>query len=112
MGRAEMHIAARTPQAGIATGSAWRDGHLVPAITGTNCYGADKCAMVQAFLARAGIDRDAAHIRFFSDHASDLPLFALCDEPVAVNPSPRLAAIAAARGWPVLDWRQAKARPP
>lgn len=92
----------------VATGSSWRDGHLVPAITGTNCYGADKCAMVQAFLARAGIARDAAHIRFFSDHASDLPLFDLCDEPVAVNPSPRLAAIAAARGWPVLDWRKPK----
>ena len=92
----------------VATGSSWKQGRLVPAIAGANCYGADKCAMVEAFMQRVGIARDTAHIRFFSDHASDLPLFELCDEPVAVNPSPKLAAIAASRGWPVLDWRKAK----
>lgn len=93
----------------VATASSWQGGHLIPAIAGANCYGADKCAMVQRFMARAGIAREAAHIRFYSDHASDLPLFDLCDDPVAVNPSPKLATIAAARGWPVLDWRKAKA---
>ena len=93
----------------VATASSWKDGRLVPAIGGRNCYGVDKCAMVRAFLDRAGIVREDAHIRFYSDHASDLPLFELCDEPVAVNPSPKLAAIAAARGWGVLDWRRNKA---
>lgn len=91
----------------IASPSCWKDGCLVPAIDGANCYGADKRHMVEDFLRRTGIDRGTAHIRFYSDHASDLPLFELCDEPVAVNPSPKMAAIAAARGWPVLDWRGA-----
>ncbi|MBA3940206.1 MAG: HAD-IB family hydrolase [Sphingopyxis sp.] len=90
----------------VASPSRWKGGCLVPAIDGANCYGADKRRMVEAFLHRAGIDRGAAHIRFYSDHASDLPLFELCDEPVAVNPSRKMAAIATARGWPVLDWRR------
>lgn len=93
----------------VATASSWKDGRLVPAIAGANCYGADKCTMVEAFMARAGIAREDAHIRFYSDHASDLPLFELSDEPVAVNPSPKLASIAATRGWPLLDWRKPKA---
>lgn len=93
----------------VATASSWRNSRLIPAIDGANCYGADKCAMVLGFMDRAGIAREDAHIRFYSDHISDLPLFELSDEPVAVNPSPKLATIAAARGWPLLDWRKAKA---
>ncbi len=90
----------------VATASSWRDGHLIPTSASTNCYGADKRRMVEAFLQRAGIAREAAHIRFYSDHASDLPMFELADEAVAVNPSARLRAIAGVRGWPVLDWRR------
>lgn len=90
----------------IASASSWQDGCLVPAIDGANCYGADKRQRLEAFMASAGIARDAAHIRFWSDHVSDLPLFELCDEPCAVNPSPKLRAVAAERGWPILDWRK------
>ncbi|ALH80033.1 HAD family hydrolase [Sphingopyxis macrogoltabida] len=88
----------------IASTSSWQDGCLVPAIDGANCYGADKRQRLEAFMESAGIARDAAHIRFWSDHVSDLPLFELCDEPCAVNPSPKLRAVAAERGWPILDW--------
>lgn len=89
----------------VATASTWRDGCLTPRIVSANCYGGDKRRMVEAFLDRAAITRDAAHIRFFSDDASDLPMFNLADDPVAVNPSAKLRTIAAQRGWPVLDWR-------
>ena len=90
----------------VATASTWRDGCLVPTIGSANCYGGDKRRLVEAFLGRAGIAREAAHIRFYSDHASDLPMFALADEAVAVNPSAKLRAIAGARGWAILDWRR------
>ncbi len=90
----------------VATASSWQDGRLTPAIASANCYGADKRALVEAFMDRADIARDAAHIRFYSDHASDLPMFELADEAVAVNPSAKMRALAAARGWPVLDWRR------
>lgn len=89
----------------IASGATWRDEALLPAITGDNCHGPAKLAMIRAHLDRAGIDRAAAHVRFYSDHASDLPCFQWADDPIAVNPSPKLRAIALARGWTVLDWR-------
>ena len=91
----------------VATASSWQGGCLVPAIGSANCYGPEKRAMVEAFLDRAGIARADAHIRFYSDHASDVPMFELADEAIAVNPSAKLRGIAAARGWPVLDWRRA-----
>lgn len=90
----------------VATASTWRDGCLVPAIGSANCYGGDKRCRVEAFLARASIVREAAHIRFYSDHASDLPMFELADEAIAVNPSAKLRTIATARDWPILDWRR------
>jgi len=45
-----------------------------------------------------------AHLRFYSDHSSDAPVFDWSDEPVAVNPHNRLAKLAKQRGWPVEDW--------
>jgi HAD superfamily hydrolase (TIGR01490 family) len=91
----------------VATGSSWQGGRLLAKIRGRNCYGAAKREMLEAFLSRAGVDRGRAHIRFYSDHASDLPTFEYSDEPIAVNPSKRLQAIARDRGWPILDWRGA-----
>src|SRR3546814_4920309 len=83
---------------------------LTPAIEGANCYGGDKKLRVEEFLTKAGIAREAAHIRFYSDHDSDLPIFEWADEPVAVNPSKALRTIPAARHWPVLDWRAGPCR--
>lgn len=88
----------------VATASSWRGDLLLPELGGTNCYGADKLRMLRAFMDSAGIDRAAAHIRFYSDHASDLPMFEFADEAFAVNPSPKLRKIAASRGWSLLDW--------
>ena len=60
--------------------------------------------MIAAWLAAQGIDRSAAHIRFYSDHVSDVPSFDWADEPVAVNPHAALRRVAAERGWPIVDW--------
>lgn len=90
----------------IATASTWRDGWLTPTIGSANCYGGDKRHRVEAFLDSADIARDRAHIRFYSDHVSDLPMLAFADEAVAVNPSAKLRQVAAARGWPIVDWRR------
>ncbi|MFS0737721.1 HAD-IB family phosphatase [Sphingomonas sp. 1P06PA] len=89
----------------IATASlAGLDGRLRPKIDGENCYGPAKLRMVQAWLEAQGIARSDAHIRFYSDHVSDAPVLEWADEGYAVHPSPALAALAATKGWPVMDW--------
>lgn len=89
----------------IATGSRHdADGRLVAEIAGANCYGAEKLAMIERWMAREGISRSAATIRFYSDHVSDVPTLAWADGAVAVNPHPPLRMTAEERGWRILDW--------
>jgi len=83
-------------------------GTVLSELQGANVYGRAKLAAVEAWLAAEGIARDAAHLRFYSDHASDRPCLAFADEGFAVNPHRRLRRMARAQGWPVLDWQ----RPP
>jgi HAD superfamily hydrolase (TIGR01490 family) len=78
------------------------DSRVHAKIDGANCYGPAKLAMIEEWLVAAGLTR--AHVRFYSDHASDAPVFDWSDEPVAVNPHDRLKRLAEARGWPVEDW--------
>ena len=79
-------------------------GRVVARIEGDNCYGDAKLAMIQAWLEREGLERDAVHIRFYSDHVSDSVVHHWSDEPVAANAHDRLAKVAKAEGWEVLDW--------
>jgi HAD superfamily hydrolase (TIGR01490 family) len=71
-------------------------------IDGENCYGPAKLRMVTDWLAKSGFER--GHVRFYSDHASDAPVFEWSDEAVAVNPHSRLRRLARQRGWTVEDW--------
>ena len=56
------------------------------------------------WVERSGLTGRHGHVRFYSDHASDAPVFEWSDEPVAVNPHAKLARLAAERGWRVEDW--------
>jgi HAD superfamily hydrolase (TIGR01490 family) len=87
------------------TGEEVADG-LTHRIAGANCYGPEKLRMIEAALAAQGIDRAAAHVSFYTDHVSDQHVCDWADAAYAVNPSPRMAALAHGRGWPVLDWRK------
>jgi HAD superfamily hydrolase (TIGR01490 family) len=71
-------------------------------IDGQNCYGPAKLTMIEQWLANSGLER--GHVRFYSDHASDAPVFEWADEAVAVNPHDRLKRLAAERNWRVEDW--------
>lgn len=104
-------IADRLGVADVVATEAVRDGDCVtPQLAGENCYGPAKRAALEAWLAQAG--GDAAVVHFTSDHHSDLPCFDLALETGGsvrcANPSPRLAAIAARRGWPVVHWGRIK----
>ena len=80
------------------------EGRIVARIDGKNCYGDVKLAMIQTWLEREGLAREAVHIRFYSDHVSDAPVHRFSDEPVATNAHDRLIKLAKAEGWEVLDW--------
>ena len=78
------------------------DGQVHAKIDGANCYGPAKLAMIEARLGANGVER--GHVRFYSDHASDAPVFDWSDEPVAVNPHDKLRRLATTRGWRIEDW--------
>jgi HAD superfamily hydrolase (TIGR01490 family) len=78
------------------------DSQVHAKIDGQNCYGPAKLTMIQEWLGKSGLSR--GHVRFYSDHASDAPVFEWADEAVAVNPHERLGKLAKVRGWAVEDW--------
>ncbi|HYN45231.1 MAG TPA: HAD-IB family phosphatase [Allosphingosinicella sp.] len=82
-----------------------RRGRTIATIDGRNCYGPGKLDMIEAWLQREGLDRDAVHIRFYSDHVSDAPVHHWADEAFAANAHARLIKVAEDEGWEVLDWR-------
>jgi len=80
-------------------------GALLAKIDAQNCYGTAKLEMVQAWMTRQGLAREDCHIRFYSDHVSDAPCLNWADEAFATNAHAPLIALAAQRGWAVLDLR-------
>jgi len=60
--------------------------------------------MVETYFEAQGLHRADLHVRFFSDHVSDRPMFEWADEPIAVNPSRKLRKLARQRGWPMVKW--------
>jgi HAD superfamily hydrolase (TIGR01490 family) len=55
-----------------------------------------------------GLEHDLAASTAYSDSHTDLPFLEAVGNPVAVNPDRALRRIAAARGWPVLEFRGAR----
>jgi HAD superfamily hydrolase (TIGR01490 family) len=89
----------------IATNSlSGLDDRVIAKVDGENCYGPAKLRMILAWMDREGIARDQAHIRFYSDHASDAPVLEWADEPYAVNAHDTLRRLAKQRGWAIVDW--------
>ncbi|MGL4540886.1 MAG: HAD family hydrolase [Polymorphobacter sp.] len=86
----------------IGTRAKVAEGVVLPQIDGENCYAGAKRAMVEDWLAAAGLA--GAPLRFYSDHPSDAPMFELADEAVAANPNRSLRALAQSRGWAIVDW--------
>ena len=65
-----------------------------------------KIARLDAWLAERGTA--LARFReswFYSDSRNDIPLLSRVTNAVAVNPDPTLAALAAPKGWPILQIR-------
>ena len=89
----------------VATGSTvGLNEELVARIEGENCYGPAKKRMLDIWLEAEELSGKHGHVRFYSDHVSDAPVFEWADEAVAVNPHGKLREMATKRGWAVEDW--------
>lgn len=66
-------------------------------------YGAGKVHWMQQWATTHAVN--LAQSYFYTDHISDRPLLETVAHPNAVNPDRHLAHLAAARGWPILQWR-------
>jgi HAD superfamily hydrolase (TIGR01490 family) len=78
-------------------------GRVTGRIRGTPAFREGKIRRVADWLAAQGRSlADFDRCTFYSDSTNDLPLLEHVSHPVATNPVPALAAIAAERGWPIL----------
>jgi len=75
------------------------EGRFTGKIIQPACYGPGKIHWAEEFARRH--DAKLAQAYFYTDSHSDRTLLELVGHPVAVNPDPRLKALAARRGWPV-----------
>ena len=79
-------------------------GAVTGRIKGTPCLREGKIVRVNEWLAGQGRRfEDFDEVVFYSDSTNDLPLLERVTCPVATNPGPGLAKIAAERGWTVLN---------
>jgi HAD superfamily hydrolase (TIGR01490 family) len=65
-------------------------------------HGAGKAVALRELAAAEDLDLDGSTA--YSDSYSDIPFLEAVGHPVAANPDRRLRRIAAARGWPVVEF--------
>jgi len=96
----------------IATEPEIAAGHFTGAIVGPPCMREGKIEHLDRWLAARGKRLgDFPQSWFYSDSINDLPLLERVTHPVAVDPDPRLDAVARRRGWRVLTLRAAPGAP-
>lgn len=81
------------------------DGWITGEIQGTPSFREGKVQRVADWLRARGLDWDDAEVTFYSDSMNDLPLLERVRDPVVTHGEERLLAIAAERGWRLLDLR-------
>lgn len=86
----------------VATRYGSRAGHYDGTIDGEFVWGRGKARSVAEWAYRAGVDLDASYA--YSDSYYDVPLLSIVGHPRAVNPDPRMLALATLRRWPVIHF--------
>ncbi len=83
----------------LCTRLAVKNNRYTGQLDGPLCYGHGKVSHAARWAAQNNLDFPQCVGYFYTDSSSDLPLLDLAQNPVPVNPSRRLAKIAAERGW-------------
>ena len=78
-------------------------GQLTGEISGTPSFREGKVIRVEQWLAARDLGWDNVETTFYTDSMNDLALLEKATYPVATNPDERLRALAAERGWRILD---------
>ncbi len=86
----------------IATRYGRRAGYYDGTIDGDFVWGKGKARAVAEWANRRGIDLDVSYA--YSDSYYDIPLLSIVGHPRAVNPDPRMLALATLRRWPVVHF--------
>jgi HAD superfamily hydrolase (TIGR01490 family) len=81
------------------------DGRFTGRTSGTPNMRQGKVQRLHDWLATQRLELADCESTLYSDSINDLPLLGAVRRAVAVNPDPRLAAEAAARGWAVITLR-------
>jgi HAD superfamily hydrolase (TIGR01490 family) len=87
----------------IATPTECIDGRYTGKLSGAPCFKEGKIDKLNAWMALNNYTIEGAC--FYSDSHNDIPLLALVDEPIVVDPDATLEAHALANGWPMLSLR-------
>lgn len=80
-----------------------RDGWITGEIAGVPSAREGKVERMRQWLAARGLAWGDVEATFYSDSINDIALLEQVDHPVATNPDARLRAVAAERGWRILD---------
>lgn len=88
----------------IATDPEIHDGRFTGRVAGEPAFQEGKVKRLRDWLHLH--DETLAGSTFYSDSHNDLPLLELVDKPVAVDPDPKLQAVAQQRDWQILSLRQ------
>lgn len=84
----------------IATRYGVADGRYDGTLDGEFVWGPGKLRAIQSWAAERGVDLRQSWA--YSDSFYDLPMLSAVRHPVAVNPDPRMLAVAVLRRWPVV----------
>ena len=86
-----------------------RDGLFTGELVSTPPTGEARALLLGEWAESLGLDLERTVA--YADSTSDLPMLEAAGLPVAVNPEPKLAAIARRRGWPIEVWERARGGP-
>ncbi len=89
----------------LATEPSLNDGRFTGGTHGTLNMREGKVQRLHEWLAGRALSLSDLHSTAYSDSINDLPLLQAVDVAVAVDPDPRLAALARERGWRVVSLR-------
>ena len=78
------------------------DGRYDGTLDGPFVWSAGKLKAITAWAIANDVDLDESYA--YSDSVYDTPMLDAVGHPVAVNPDPRLAVVATARRWPMIDF--------